>query len=165
MRLAKYFNHEQKSGLCVHRNGRVAPSSNTNIADAGTCAQETVDARNQRRQVNICCGHLNKQLTLNSFIRMAGRSNSTSPWITTSLAPVCVSLIEQPDENFLPKTFDASLIFRSGTVSRPATTVTNFRFWRCTRVITILVSSTVAFLGAAAPPPAFFFFFFSPSPP
>ena len=33
-----------------------------------------------------------------------------------------------PDENFLPKTLAASLILRSGTVSKPATAVTYFLF-------------------------------------
>ena len=83
----------------------------------------------------------------------------------TSFAPVCVSLTEQPEENFFPKTLAASLIFKSGTVSSPATTVTYLRFCLCTLVMITLVSNTAAFFRGAAPLPLGFFSFFpSPSP-
>lgn len=118
----------------IYRYGRVTPSSRINIAEG---------------------------LTLHSPINTAGRSNSTSPWITTSLCP-CDSLTEQPEANFFPNILEASLIFKSATVSRPATTVQNFFFWRCTRVMMTLGSNTVVFFRAAAPPPFFFSFFFSP---
>jgi len=113
---------------------------------------------------------------------MLGTSSMTSPCMTTSLAPVCVSLMEDPDENFRPvcmqyhyddddtysaisrcddsqrdspNTFAASLIFRSFTVSNPATTVTNFLFCLCTRLSTTFASSRAAFFSGAAPAPFF----------